>query len=310
MEKTFKTLDEQIQILQNKGLVISDINQTKEILLRENYFFLMGYRHIFFKSTQERVFIPGTTFEELYAIFNFDRQIRNIFFKNILIVENNAKSIFSYQLSKNYGFKENDYLNPKNFNRDASKKRQVNDLLKKIQRQIRINGGQHAATQHYLNNYGYLPLWIVVKVLSFGIVSELYTILKKEDQEAIASIYGIDVDELNIYYPILANYRNLCAHEDILFDHRSQRAIPNNKYHSLLNIPTMDNEYIYGKDDLFALIIILRRMLRQDNFHLLVQEISYELDILNGKLHTISIDKVMDMMGFPVNYKNILRTDV
>ena len=310
MEKTFRTLDEQIEILQKKGLKIDDINKAKEILLRENYFFLMGYRHIFFKSSQDRMFIPGTTFDELYAMFNFDRQIRNVLFKNILIVENNAKSIFSYQLSKNYGFKETDYLNPKNFTRDSVKRKQVNDLLKKIQRQIRINGGQHAATQHYLNNYGYLPLWIVVKVLSFGIVSELYTILKKEDQEAIASIYNLTVDELSLYYPMLANYRNLCAHEDILFDHRSQRSIPNNMYHSLLNIPTMDNEYIYGKDDLFALIIILRRMLREDDFHLLVQEISYELDILNGKLKTIPIDKVMDMMGFPENYKNILRTDV
>ena len=106
MEKTFKTLDEQINILKDKGLVINDINNAKDILLRENYFFLMGYRHVFFKSQHDRNFIPNTNFDELMAVFNFDRQIRNIFFKNILIVENNAASIFSYQLSKNYGFKE------------------------------------------------------------------------------------------------------------------------------------------------------------------------------------------------------------
>ena len=310
MEKTFKTLDEQISILQNKGLVIEDIDKAKRILLRENYFFLMGYRHLFFKSSRDRVFIDNTNFEELHAVFNFDRQLRNIIFKNILIVENNAKSIFSYQLSKNYGFKESDYLNPRNFNRDASRKRQVNDLLKKIQRQIRINGGQHSATQHYLSNYGYLPLWICVKVLSFGIVSELYTILKKDDQDAIAQIYGISPDDLMQYFPILANYRNLCAHEDIVFDHRSQRVILDSKYHNYLNIPKMDGEYIYGKDDLFALIIILKRLLTESDFHLLLQEISYELDILAGKLHTINVDKVMDIMGFPDNYKDLLRTDV
>ena len=50
MEKTFKTLDEQINILQQKGLIINDIDFAKNILLRENYFFLMGYRHLFFKS--------------------------------------------------------------------------------------------------------------------------------------------------------------------------------------------------------------------------------------------------------------------
>lgn len=310
MEKTFKTLDEQIEILQHKGLIIDDIETTKEILLRENYFFIMGYRHIFFKSEKDRTFIKGTTFDELHAIFNFDRQIRNILFKNILIVENNAKSIFSYQLSKNYGFKESEYLNPKNFNRDSKKRKQVNDLLKKIQRQIRINGSQHTATTHYLSNYGYLPLWIVVKVLSFGIVSELYTILKAGDQNDIAAIYNISPDDLMLYFPILANYRNLCAHEDLLFDHKSQRIIEDTKYHNYLNIPRFNGEYIYGKDDVFALIIILKRMLREDDFHLLIQEISYELDILAGKLHSIPIEKIMDTMGFPSNYKNILRTDV
>ena len=310
MEKTFKTLEEQIVILQKKGLKIDDIDLAKDILLHENYFFLMGYRHIFFKSEKDRFFIHNTTFEELYAVFNFDRQIRNIFFKNILIVENNAKSIFSYQLSKNYGIREKDYLNPKNFSRDSKKKKQVNDLLKKIQRQIRINGSQHAATTHYLSNYGYLPLWIVVKVLSFGIVSELFTILKNEDQTAISDVYNISPNELIIYFPILANYRNLCAHEDMLYNHKSQRIIEDTKYHNYLNIPKMDGQYIYGKDDLFALVIILRRMLRDADFHQLIQEISYELDILAGKIHTISIDKILDAMGFPSNYKNILRTDV
>ena len=310
MKKTFKTLDEQITILHNKGLIIKDIAEAKDILLRENYFFLMGYRHLFFKSEKDRSFIEGTTFDELHSVFTFDRQLRNILFKNILIVENNAKSIFSYQLSKNYGYKETDYLNPHNFNRDTNRRKQVNDLLKKIQRQIRINGGQHQATMHYLNNYGYLPLWIVVKVLSFGIVSELYTILKNDDKNDIADIYNISVEDLELYFPIVANYRNLCAHEDIILDHKSQRAILDTKYHAYLNIPKMDGDYIYGKDDLFALIIILKRVLRDEDFSLLINEISYELDYLKGKLKSISINKVMDLMGFPENYKEILRMDV
>lgn len=305
-EKTFKTLDEQIAILQNKGLVIDDINYAKEVLLRENYFFLMGYRHLFLVSEKDRVFLPNTNFRELYALFNFDRQIRNIIFKNILIVENNAKSIFSYQLSKKYGIKEKSYLNPKNFNRSPDRRRQVNDLLKKMERQIRVNGGQHSATMHYINNYGYVPLWIVVKVLSFGIVSELFTILKPEDQNEIANIYHLQADDLALYFPIMSNFRNLCAHEDILYDHRSQRIIPNTIYHANLNIPKMDGEYIYGKDDLFALMIILKQVLAEDNFHLLLQEISYEVDILAGKLKVISIDKVLDAIGFPKNFKDMI----
>ena len=309
MIKTFKTIDEQIEILKSKGLKIDDIDYAKSILLRENYFFISGYRHLFLKSPKDRMFIPGTDFKELYALFNFDRQIRNIFFKNILIVENNAKSIFSYQLSKKYGIKEKDYLNPSNFDRSSDKSRQVNDLLKKIKRQIRVNGGQHSATMHYMTNYGYVPFWVVVKVLSFGLISELFTIMKREDQKEIAEIYGISVESLLVYLPILANFRNLCAHEDIMYDHRTQRCIEDTKYHAYLNIPKTDGDYIYGRDDLFALVIILKQLLSKDDFTLLINELSYELDILDGKIDTIELDKILDRMGMPSNFREIARLD-
>lgn len=309
MIKTFKTIDEQVEILKSKGLQIDDVDYAKIVLLRENYFFLSGYRHLFLKSPKDRMFLPGTNFKELYAMFNFDRQIRNIFFKNIMIVENNAKSIFSYQLSKNYGIREKDYLNPSNFDRTNDKARQINDLLKKIKRQIRVNGGQHSATIHYINNYGYVPLWVVVKVLSFGLVSELFTVMKREDQKAISDVYGISPDSLMTYLQILANFRNLCAHEDILYDHRTQKSIEDTKYHAYLDIPKTDGEYIYGKDDLFALVIILKKLLREEDFTLLINELSYELDILEGKLYTIKIDKVLDRIGFPSNFREIARID-
>ena len=170
IEKNFKNLDEQVDILKFKGLQINDENYAKKVLLRENYFFLMGYRHLFMEPGDKH-FIKDATFEELYSLFLFDRSIRNVLFKYILVIENNLKSITSYQLSKKYGYKERDYLKAKNFTPDPNKQAQLNDLLKKMKRQIRVNGSQHTATQHYVSNYGYIPLWILVKVLSFGIVS-------------------------------------------------------------------------------------------------------------------------------------------
>ena len=305
--KTFKTLDEQIDILTNKGLKIEDYEYTKEILLRENYFFLSGYRHLFIDSNDHRNYIEGTTFNELYAMFSFDRQIRNIIFKNILIVENNLKSILSYTMSKNHGFKENNYLNPNNFVRDSRKTRQINDLIRKMRRQINVNGKQHTATAHYLINYGYIPLWVVVKVLSFGIVGELYTILQYQDQKEIADTYGTDIKRLVEYLPILANYRNLCAHEDICYTNRTHKIIDDTKYHQMLYIPQDEDGYIYGKNDLFAVIIILKQLLDEDDFSLLISEITYEFERLSGKLHVIKIDKVLHAMGFPSNFKEIVR---
>lgn len=308
--KTFKTLDEQVEILRSKGLVIDDVERAKYILLRENYFFLSGYRHVFLRPDNKKRFLQGTNFRELYGLFYFDRQLRNILFKNILIVENNLKSIVSYVMSKNHGFKEQNYLNADNFVNDSSKIKQINDLLRKMKRQINVNSKQHTATSHYMINYGYIPLWVVVKVLSFGIVGELYSILQYEDQKEIADIYGIDVKELILYLPIIANYRNLCAHEDICFLNRTQKIINNTKYHDILNISKNEyGEYEQGINDLFALIIILKQVLSSDDFSLMMSEISYEIDVLDGKLEVITIEKVLSEMGFPLNYKDIVRLD-
>ena len=233
-KKEFRTLDEQVDILKGKGLIINDPEKVKDILLRENYFFINGYRQMFY--TSNRKFINGTTFEELYSTFLFDRNLRNILFKNLLVVENNIKSIISYQLSKKYGYKEQDYLNPKNFTRDMKESRRVDDVLNKMKRQIRINGEKHTATFHYMNKYKYVPLWILVKVLSFGLINELFGILKEEDKQEIADLYGLDKETLKVYIQLLSNYRNLCAHEDIVFDHKTQVYIDDTKYHSLLGL--------------------------------------------------------------------------
>lgn len=305
-EKKFKTLKEQVEILKSKGLIIEDEQQAEEILLRENYFFINGYRHLFMRSANNRVFVVGTTFRELYSLFLFDRYFRNILFKNLLIIENNLKSVISYQLSKKYGYKEKEYLNPKNFTNDPTKTRKVKDLVEKMKRQIRVNGSNHNATMHYISNYGYIPLWILVKVLSFGIVCELYTILKQEDKIAIAEIFNVSTTDMDAFLPILANYRNLCAHEDIVFEHRTERIIPNSLYHDQMQIPKTDGEYIYGKNDLFALILILKHLLKDDEFRSMMREIEYEIELLDGRIDSIPIEKILDRMGFPTNYMDII----
>ena len=307
--KIFKNLDEQIEILEQKGLVINDKEKAKDILFRENYFFVTGYRSLFMENFKDRRFIKGTTFEEMYAMFRFDRNLRNIMFKYVLIVENNIKSILSYQLSKKYGFKEKEYLNPKIYTQDSLKARQGKDVLNKTKRQIKNNIKHHSATNHYTTNYGYIPLWVLVKVLSFGIVSELFNILKPDDQLKVASEYDINVEELSIYLNILANFRNICAHEDILYDHKTQRVIPDDMIHEKLEIEKVDGEYKYGKNDLFAIIIIMHYMLTEDEFRNFANEIGYEIDVLDGRVDVVPLNTILNKIGFPSNWRKILEVE-
>ena len=303
--KIFRTLDEQIDIFKKRGLIVKDVDKVRDILFKENYFFLSGYRHLFTIPGNKDKFMEGTTFDELYATFIFDRRIRNIFFKNILIVENNIKSIMSYQLSKKYGFKEKDYLSPKNFSSDSMKTRQVYDVLSKVKRQIRINGNKHTATYHYMNNYGFIPLWILVKVLSFGIMSEFYDILKIEDKEGISSVYNIDVETMKVYLSLLSNFRNVCAHEDILYDHRTQKVIPDCYVHKKLEISEGLDGYLYGKNDLFSLVIILKYMLSKEEFNLMINEISNEVEVLDEAIDVVPLESILNKIGFPTNWRDI-----
>lgn len=304
--KIFRSLDEQIEILKYKGLVIDNVERTKNILFKENYFFINGYRHLFVKPDKRNVFLEGTTFNELYGTFIFDRRLRNVVFKNIQVVENNIKSVLSYTLSKKYGIKEKDYLNPRNFTSDPTKAKQVNDVISKMKRQIRVNGRKHQATIHYIENYGYIPMWVLVKVLSFGLVSEMYSILKEEDKDTISKFYNIDSEELSLYLQLLSNFRNISAHEDILYTHRTQRSISDNKYHEMLNIEKIDGEFICGKNDLFAMVIILKQLLSNVEFRTFIYEIGYEIDVLAGKIKVIPFSNVLKKIGFPENWREII----
>ena len=228
-------------------------------------------------------------------------------FKNLLVLENNVKSIISYQLSKKYGYKESDYLNPKNFTRDIKEARRVEDVLSKMKRQIRINGEKHTATFHYMSKYKYVPLWILVKVLSFGLINELFGILKEEDKQEIADIYGLDKETLKIYIQLLSNYRNLCAHEDIVFDHKTQVYIDDTKYHSLLGLKQNSlGEYIQGKTDLFAVVIIFKQMLQKERFRDFMRELTATFEAFDNNVEVITNEKLFERMGFPQNYMDII----
>lgn len=309
-KKEFKTLDEQLGIFKSKGLTINDEEEARNILLKENYFFINGYRRVLMVSSKEKKFVKGATFDELYAIFMFDRELRNILFKNLLIVENNIKSIISYKLSVKYGYKEKNYLKESNFTTDNKDKRRVSDVINKMKRQIRVNSQNHSATLHYVTNYGYIPLWVLVKVLSFGLINELYGILKPEDQKEIADLYNVEMEDMEIYLSLLANYRNLCAHEDIVFDHRTQKYISNTKYHNELKIKQDEfGEYIKGKNDIFALIIILKQMLTKDEFMHMMDEINLKLQDLTWQIKSVKINKIYDTLGFPENYMDLINIE-
>ena len=58
-----------------------------------------------------------------------------------------------------------------------------------MRKQLAFNGKKYSATMHYITNYGYIPMQVLVKLLSFGVILEFFTILKREDKEEISKLY-------------------------------------------------------------------------------------------------------------------------
>ena len=147
-----------------------------------------GYKDLFLsEKTPEDKYISGTTVGEIYALYNFDRELREIFLRYILHVETNIKNLISYRISECYG--HDNFLRYNNFNtdmKDADKL--VSSVFADIQRQI-ASSISDPCVKHYLQNYGYIPMWVLNNILTFGTISKFYSIMKITDRQSISKIF-------------------------------------------------------------------------------------------------------------------------
>ena len=99
--KPFKNLDEQIALLESRGLSIPDHEKAKYYLLQYSYYNVINVYSRFFQAETDK-YIPGTTFNEIRAVHTFDSEIKSIFFKYLIECEKHLKSIVSYRFGETY----------------------------------------------------------------------------------------------------------------------------------------------------------------------------------------------------------------
>lgn len=315
-EKVFKTYDEMINLLISRGVDISDSTKksyAKKRLQHEGYYNLInGYKGLFLleeSDSEEDQYKPGTTINEIYSLYNFDRKLRTVFLDYILIIETNIKNLVSYAFSEKYG--HSNYLLYSNFDtlkRDSSKN--ITSLISEIQRQT-ASRYTDPSISHYLKTHGYVPLWVLNSILTLGTISKFYSLMKQPERQSVAKILHLNDSDLESFLFYLSKIRNFCAHGNRLFCFTSKTPIPTTKYHSALNLKTnSDGQYIQGKTDLFAAIIILKLLLPKNLFKILIKRVNNELDLLRKHLVVLEEKDILEAMGFPDDWKNqILKYD-
>lgn len=124
--------------------------------------------------------------------------------------------------------------------------------------------------------------------------------MKQKDQNAIAKNFNIIEKRLKSYLGNLAIIRNLCAHDEKLYDIKLRKGIANTKYHQLLDISSN------GYKDLFSIVIILKTLLENREFAKFYNILINDLEELKHNIKSVEFIEILDKMGFPQNYKKLL----
>ena len=315
-EKTYKTYRQQLNILRSRGMVIgkgSQGSRVMRILERENYYNVInGYKEPFLASKatamNDEIYKTGTTFDEVFALYNFDRELRNIYLKFLLKIENTFKTVIAHEFSAKYG--HDNYLKIDNF--DISNERNISSAIKligDIQQEIaRQMSKHHQAVTHYMTEHGYIPLWVLVNVLTFGKIENFYKNMKPADKTIVAKQFNLQPGELSKFMHMLALARNKCAHDERFFDIKFRESIHTKsiKNFSLLGlVRAKDGSYTYGTNDAYALAIMFALLLSKTELNEFVSSMRSAFNKLQKQLHTIPASDIMSIMGFDANWMNI-----
>ncbi|MDR0829637.1 MAG: Abi family protein [Prevotellaceae bacterium] len=234
--KQATTVEQQLKILTdpNRGMIIDiDYKKAKEILCDIGYFRL-GFYCFPFETTypnctnRSHQYKKGTKFSDVVNLYYFDVDLRNILSKYINRIEINFRTNIIYRVSNQYihsntWFIDNSVMEKsfidrfdKEFYTDNFKK---NPIIKR----------HH---EKYINDK-YAPAWKTLEFFTFGAMLNLYKNLKnRQIRQEIAAQYNINNaiksdSILENYFNCIVEIRNLCAHGNVLFDHKLNRRLVN-----------------------------------------------------------------------------------
>lgn len=230
--KPWKSIDDQLTILQSRGMQIEDPERAKRYLTRLGYYRLSGYWYPFrhFRNVDDGQtaelrsddFFEGSRFDDLIKLYVFDKKLRLLALDALERIEMALRVDVAHLLG------ERDALaheNPDCFHGNfgnridpRSEKTGHQIWLEKYQQQVR-RARSTSFVSHNLDKYGCLPIWVAIEVWDFGMLSTLYAGMKHQDKNVLACKYGAsDGNKMASYLRSLNFIRNVSAHHARLWN--------------------------------------------------------------------------------------------
>ncbi len=210
--KPATTYDQQIALLQDRGMVIDDPDNARFYLQHLNYYRLGAYWPSFEADHSSHCFKPGTHFNDVLNLYIFDRELRLLVLDAIERIEVSVRGQWAYQLAHHHG--PHAHLDARLF--DGKYWRgNLDKLADEVKR------SDEAFIKHHLTEYAepLPPAWATCEVMSLGLLSRWYNSLKPiATRRAIAAVYGVDEKVLQSWLHHLSLVRNICAHHSRLWN--------------------------------------------------------------------------------------------
>lgn len=222
-----KTVDEQISLLQSRGMIIDNIEKAKEVLLDVGYYRLGFYWFPIEKSFPQKhhrvhKFKEKTDFDDAVKLYYFDFNLRNILLKPLSRIEIAFRTKVIYYVSNYYRESPTWFVDP-----TIVSKFQANTFERKVYKQILETTPVIALHHKHHINDKFAPAWKTLEFMTFGEVLHLFNSIKDENIKLqVANGFGVKklVTFVN-YLNLVKDLRNTCAHGNVLYDFTPEKSI-------------------------------------------------------------------------------------
>ncbi|MFE4470799.1 Abi family protein [Leifsonia sp. NPDC056824] len=212
--------DEQVALMVGRGLIIDDDSACARFLAASNYYRFSGYARYFQKAPHrgDDDFRPGTTFDEIRAVYDADEELRTALVRPLAQVELMLRSYLARVIADQHGAYVR-YLEEDFYTDIAGREPTVTSCLRDIDRSkdrhiLRYRDGGDRT------DYSRLPVWSAVEAWSFGTLSKA---IERGGSGSLADVVAtsIGVAKAGFAYRVkaLVYLRNRCAHHSRLWNH-------------------------------------------------------------------------------------------
>ncbi|MDD7340330.1 MAG: Abi family protein [Eubacteriales bacterium] len=320
--KPFKTIDQQIDMLKDRGLLI-DLKSTKEILFKEGYYNIInGYKDIFLSDTYEEKFSKGTRFSDIYMLYHFDNLLRDNILNACISIESIIKTVISYYISDEYGICESVYLDRSKYRTGRvitttnGRKYEIDAVIDNLKH---LKNSNDEPFKHYKDKHGHIPAWVLLKGANFWTVKTFFKLLNKDMKSAITAklldknidyITEDDKQFLSDLIQIIYKFRNCAAHGGRMYNLniKTRKVSSSIKYykpfHDQMNVSSSQYSLGYGQSDFYAFYFAVKELLPNNEYQVFNGTIINLLKIIKERYNHRYI-LILRKMGVPEHMLDI-----